>query len=163
MSTAQASASHVPAVRLSRTFEAPPERLWQAWTEPQALMQWLGPRGISVVEADLDLRAGGAYRIVMRNSDGDRIHVFGNYVEVAAPEKLAFTLTFRWEEGGTTREEAPDSLVTVALRGQEEATELVLTHERIPDDHTRSRLTFGWGSTVDELAAWVSERDEGTA
>ena len=58
-------------LEISRRYEAPPERVWQAWTDPQALSQWFGPgESKSVTRAELDVRPGGDYTIAFRTPDG---------------------------------------------------------------------------------------------
>lgn len=86
-----------PRVRLEirRTFEAPREKVFEAWTLPEALTQWWGPEGYATPSAEVDLRPGGRYRLGMKKlPDGEIFYLSGAYREVRAPEKLVYT--WRW-------------------------------------------------------------------
>lgn len=134
-------------IRLTRTFEASPDRVFRAWTEPQALRRWLSPGTHETASAEVDLRVGGAYRIAMRRlADGVTAHVTGTYREIRPPERLAFT--WRWEDWP----EDGESLVTVELRDLGGSTEMVLTHERFPSVASRDGHARGWEECFDKLA-----------
>src|SRR4051812_8351022 len=80
------------AVEITRRYDAPPERVWQAWTDPRALSSWFGPAGVqSVTQADLDPRPGGRYTIAFTTPDGEENRVSGQYEEVAPHRRLSFT------------------------------------------------------------------------
>jgi uncharacterized protein YndB with AHSA1/START domain len=137
-------------LRLTRTFTAPRERVFRAWTDPDALKQWWIPAaGFAVDAAAVDLRVGGLYRIAMRNPQGEVFYVTGAYREVRAPERLVYT--WRWE--GTQMDGIGESLVTVDFRSRGRATELQITHERFPDAAVRDRHGSGWAGCLDQLAA----------
>lgn len=139
-------------LRITRQFEAPRERVFRAWTDPQALKRWWIPAdGFSVDGADVDLRVGGHYRLAMRNPQGEVFYLTGAYREVRAPERLVYT--WRWE--GTQMDGIGESLVTVEFRSRGRATEVDITHERFPDTAVRDRHGGGWGGCLDCLAKWI--------
>jgi uncharacterized protein YndB with AHSA1/START domain len=77
---------------LTRVFDAPRDLVFQAWTEPEHLKQWWGPSGFTTPKCEVDLRVGGAWKIVMRFPDGSNEHTMqAVYREVLPPERLAFT------------------------------------------------------------------------
>ena len=80
---------------VSRTFAAPPERLWEVWTQPELFSVWFGTAEVAVPleTLHLDVRVGGELRAVMQLPDGGVIHWEGEYREVEPPTRLAFTLT----------------------------------------------------------------------
>src|SRR2546423_15173898 len=79
---------------LRRSFASPREKVFRAWTEPEHLRSWWGPPGYETIEADVDLRPGGAYRLAMRKApDGAPFFLTGTYREVLPPERLAYTWT----------------------------------------------------------------------
>jgi uncharacterized protein YndB with AHSA1/START domain len=134
-------------LRLSRTFAASPERVFRAWTEPEALRRWLSPGTHETAGAEVDLRVGGTYRVAMRRlADGVTKYVTGTYREIRAPERLAFT--WRWEDEPSDGE----TLVTVELRDLGGATEMVLTHERFASEASRDGHAGGWAGCLDKLA-----------
>jgi len=144
-----ASAQPKPETKLeiTRTFSAPREKVFRAWTEPEAMKRWWIPRdGFSVPEAQVDLRVGGRYRVAMRNPEGEVFHVSGEYREVAAPEGLVYT--FRWELASM---DVGETLVTVDFRDLGEVTEIVLRHERFPTAEARDNHVRGWTGTLDHF------------
>jgi uncharacterized protein YndB with AHSA1/START domain len=96
-------------LRLSRTYPAPREEVFRAWTDPKALERWFAPSREFVTNVSLlELRPGGRYRVEMRKGDASHV-VVGQYREIRPPEKLVYT--WRWEnhpERGTE-----DTIVTV--------------------------------------------------
>lgn len=132
-----------PLLQLTRVLPASPAVVFAAWTDPEAMKRWMCPGAMTVPIAELDVRVGGRYRIVMRNPSGEFEHV-GEYREVDPPHRLAFT----WISAGTDRQE---TLVTLDVRAQGEATELVLTHERFPHAESRDKHQGGWGAILDCL------------
>ena len=84
-----------PSLTLKRRLNAPPEKVYAAWTEPTHLTQWFGPEGGVVERAELECAAGGRYTIVFHTQDGEQHHVSGVYKEVVPNEKLAFTWAWR--------------------------------------------------------------------
>ncbi len=128
------------AVELRRSFRAPADRVFRAWTEPAALREWWCPPGWIASEVEIDLRVGGAYSIAMRRIDGpDEIAVFGRFLEIKPPERLVFT--WRWQGAFAG---APESRVVLELRQSAEVTELVLRHEHFTDDGARHQHWSGW-------------------
>jgi uncharacterized protein YndB with AHSA1/START domain len=148
-------------LQLKRTFDAPREDVFRAWTDPERLRQWLTPPGGVAPRAEVDLREGGHYRIEMQLM-GDTGYVGGDYLEVQPPERLVFT--WAWEpveveEANTpeTRAVAPlmndtgDTRVSVEFREQGSSTEVVLTHEALRTDAVRQFHEGGWTNSLDQL------------
>ena len=97
-----------PSLTIKRRLNAPPEKVYAAWTEPTHLTKWFGPEGGVVERADLNVQPGGRYAIVFHTQDGEQHHISGVYKEVVPNEKLVFT----WEWPGMPERE---SLVTFLL------------------------------------------------
>ena len=128
------------------SIAAPRERVFAAWTEPAMLKQWWGPGDFTCPDAEVDLRPGGGYRLVMRDPHGPEMAVTGIYEEVEPPSRLVYT--WRWAGGPPTD---PESLVTVEFRDVEGDTEITVRHSRIPVGEERSQYEFGWRSGLDKL------------
>jgi uncharacterized protein YndB with AHSA1/START domain len=79
-------------VAVSRVFDAPRELVWQAWTEPRHMAQWFGPKVFTNPVCEIDLRVGGAWRLVMRGPDGSEYPIKGVYREIVRPERLVSSL-----------------------------------------------------------------------
>ncbi len=122
---------------INRTFAAPVEKLYAAWTDPEIIKKWLAPGTTEVVHAETELKVGGRFLCQMREQDG-KMHVTrGVYREIVPNEKVVFT--WRWE--GTDNE----TLVTVTFKPKSaNETQLTLIHERFADAETRDHHTDGW-------------------
>jgi uncharacterized protein YndB with AHSA1/START domain len=129
-----------PVVEIVRTIEAPREQVFRAWTDPDELRRWWGPGEFTCPEAQVDLRPGGRYRLVMQPTAGDPFVLGGTYREVEPPARLVYT--WRWETGPAA--DGSESLVTVEFRDRGEQTELVLTHSEFPASHGPAPYRMGW-------------------
>ena len=136
---------------LRRTYPVTRERLFEAWTTPDAIKQFYGPKEVVVSEALLDLRAGGTYRIGMKQPDGETWFVKGIYREFDRPSKIVCTWT--WEEDDPALQH--ESLLTVAFFDRGEESELVLTHERFRDAEQRDGHESGWTTILSQLDGYV--------
>ena len=133
-------------LRLTRHYAFAAETVFRAWTEPEALKTWFAPDSSYKVEiAEVDLRVGGRYRLVMKSPDGEFFRVGGTYLDIERPHRLAFT--WAWES-----KPEEESLVTVELQSSGQGTELTLTHERFPDEGSRERHEWGWNGSLARLA-----------
>jgi uncharacterized protein YndB with AHSA1/START domain len=139
---------------LERTFDAPPEKVFKAWTTPELLKQWFVPRPWTIAAVEQDLRPGGLSRIVMRNPEGQDFDNPGVFLEIVPNRKLVFTdafapgwiptgqpfmvahVTFEPLDGGRTKYVARAMHWTAEAKAQHEAMGF----------HT------GWGACADQLA-----------
>src|SRR5437762_801308 len=87
------------ALVITRTFDAPRELVWRAWTEPERLMRWWGPKDFTAPISKIDLRVGGKYLNCMRGPDGKDYYTTGEYVEIVPLERLVYTDSFADEKG----------------------------------------------------------------
>jgi uncharacterized protein YndB with AHSA1/START domain len=146
---AQSTTQDRPRLHLTRRYPVAPEKVWRAWTEPQALSAWFGPgEANSVTRVELDLRTGGAYTIGFQTQDGEQHQVSGVYQEVVANRKLCFT--WAWQ---STPERV--SLVTIELRPTAQGCELDFRHDRFFDEVARDNHERGWSATLEKLDAFV--------
>lgn len=81
-------------IDITRVFDAPPAKVFRAWTEPQFVRRWWGREDAPLVVCDIDLRPGGNWRYVSRMADGSELGWHGTYLEVAAPHRLVSTEVF---------------------------------------------------------------------
>ena len=112
---------------LTRFYPVAPEAVWGAWTDPDALRVWFGQAESPLWAAEMDVRAGGRYRLVLREPGGLSYTVHGTYREVTPPRRLVFT----WEQRGAPYE--GESLITVELRALRGGTELCFTLDPVFD------------------------------
>ena len=88
---------------ITRTFDAPRDKVWKAWAERDRLMQWFTPKGFKMTTAKLDLRPGGMFHYCMRSTDGKEMWGKFVYREIAAPNRIVVVNSFSDEKGGITR------------------------------------------------------------
>ena len=137
---------------LTRIYDASPEEVWRAWTDPEALMQWFGPDAGKVSAAELDVRAGGRYHVAFSTLDGTQHDVSGVYREVQRGRKLVFT----WAWKSTPERE---SLVSLTFRPMGDGTELIVRHEHFFDAEARDRHEGGWAGSLDKLERFLNRAD----
>ena len=133
-------------IRLTRKIAASAEDLFDAWTDPDSLAQWLVPIPGGSTRARVDARVGGSFHIDMSGKDEVYPHD-GEYLRVERPRLLEFT----WISRATNGER---SIVTVELRPLDAGTtELILTHRLLPNRATADAHHEGWSRGLDRLVA----------
>jgi uncharacterized protein YndB with AHSA1/START domain len=139
-----------PFLVIERRYPVAPEKVWRAWTDPQAIRHWWGPGGGEPVSvADLDVRVGGRYRVVFGGADGNAHEVQGVYREVVPNRRLVFTWT--WPRTTPERE----SLIVITLTQVGNGTELVFRHEQFFDQAARDGHQRGWGYSFANLERYL--------
>lgn len=144
MSLAQPATAVKPSLTLKRRLNAPAEKVYAAWTDPEKIVKWFGPDSGPVTRAETDLRVGGHYTIAFNTEDGERHQVGGVYREVVPNEKLVFT--WAWH---TTPER--ESLVTITVKPDGAGSILTLLHEKFFDEAARDGHQRGWTGSLDKL------------
>jgi uncharacterized protein YndB with AHSA1/START domain len=155
---------------ISRTFDAPRDLVWKAWTERERLMQWFGPKGFAMPVAKLDFRPGGSLHYCLRSPDG--MEMWGKFVyrEIVPPERLVFVNSFSDAAGGLGRHPlAPtwpaEMLSTVTFAEDQGRTTVTIQWEplnateaeRNTFDAGREGMTQGWTGTFEQLAAYLAK------
>ncbi len=145
---------------ITRVFDAPRELVFKAWTEPERLMRWWGPKGFTTPFCTVDLRAGGIFHYCMRSPEGRDFWGKGVYREIVAPERIVYLDSFADETGNTVEparygmspEHPVETLVTVTFTERDGKTEVTLRHgipESVPE---RSGALQGWTEMFERLA-----------
>jgi uncharacterized protein YndB with AHSA1/START domain len=151
--------AHAGAVELTRVFDAPRALVFAAWTEPQHINQWWGPKPFTSRDARVDLRVGGAWCFVMTSPDGQDFWCGGTFLEIEAPARLVYTNHFtdahgapvppsRYGMPGDTPEEMLCTVTFEELPGGK--TRLALRHEGIPEA-MMGNTEAGWSTSLDKL------------
>jgi uncharacterized protein YndB with AHSA1/START domain len=157
---------------LSRTFNAPRNLVWKAWTSAEALGQWWGPKGATVRVINLDLRPGGTFHYAFAFQPGHEMYGRFVYREIVAPERLVFVSSFSDPEGGITRAPFPQLKdkwpleVLNVMRVTELAGETTLTLRASPLNASEDEYAMfaanigsmrqGFGGTFDKLADYLA-------
>lgn len=151
---------------ITRVFDAPRERVWRAWTEPEVLKRWSGPEGFTLPVCRIDLRVGGAYLFCMRSPEGQDFWSTGVYREIVSPERLVCTDSFADEKGnvvpashyGMTGDFPLELQVTVTFEDQDGRTLMTLRHAGMPAGEHGEMAAAGWNGSFDKLAAVVTQQ-----
>jgi len=142
---------------LTRLIDAPREKLYRAWTEPELLKQWFAPRPYITPVAELDVRPGGTCLIVMRAPDGTEVPMPGVYLDIVPNQRIVFTNAYTkvWEPS-----DKPFMTVIVTFEDQGGRTRYtaLVRHWTIADREAHEQMGFhkGWGQCTDQLAALVA-------
>jgi uncharacterized protein YndB with AHSA1/START domain len=136
---------------MKHTFNAPIERVFDAWTTPQIMREFMCPGEITT-QAEVDARVDGAYRIVMHKPDGEELIAYGIYRELTRPTRIV--CTWQWEEDDPAL--AKETLLTLEFAPRGTQTELTLTHENFRDAQQRDGHAAGWGEIMTKLERVVS-------
>jgi len=139
-----------PSLTIKRRLNAPPEKVYAAWTNPQKMTRWFGPANarIGSVQADIDARIGGRFRISF-STDDEYYEAGGVYREVVPNQKLVFS----WAWHSTPERE---SQVTISLKPDGDGTLLTLHHEQFFDSAARDGHERGWTGMLDNLEKYIA-------
>lgn len=156
---------------ISRVFDAPRERVWQAMTEVERMKQWWGPTGFTVFAANMDFRPGGVFHCGMRSFEGYKLWGKFIYREIIPRERLVFVNSFSNEAGGVTRhpiiptwpletlttvtfDEEPGGKTKLTVRwSSHNATDV----ERKTFDASHTMMKVTWAGTFDQLVAYLAK------
>jgi uncharacterized protein YndB with AHSA1/START domain len=123
---------------ISRVLDAPRDLVWKAFTDPERMKQWWGPKGFKVLVSKMDLRPGGTYHYGMQAPDGNMMWGKFVYRETTPPERMVFISSFSDEAGGVTRHPMAPNWPLEMLS--------TFTFEEQPDGKTK--FTMRWAATT---------------
>jgi uncharacterized protein YndB with AHSA1/START domain len=142
---------------LTRIIDAPPEKLFRAWTDPEIIKQWFVPRPWTISEVKTDLRVGGSSLVVMKDPDGKEYPNPGIYLEIVPNQKLVVTdaYTSAWQPSAKPFMTAIITFEDIG-GGKTKYTARAL-HWTKEDRETHEKMGFhqGWGICADQLAEVV--------
>jgi uncharacterized protein YndB with AHSA1/START domain len=148
---------------ITRIFNAPREKVWAAWTEPEHIKKWWGPKHFTAPEAKVDLRVGGKYLFAMRwpeSHGGETIWSTGTYQEIVPHERIVATDSFADADGNIVSAEHygmkgfPMELsLTVSFEDAGDGkTKLTIRHSGHPAGEMFEGANEGWNESLDKLA-----------
>jgi uncharacterized protein YndB with AHSA1/START domain len=159
---------------ISRVFAAPRELVWQAWTQPEHLQQWFGPKGCTTTVAKMDFRVGGIFHYGQQLPDGTKLWGRFIYREIAAPERLVWVNSFSNEAGGLGRHPFsatwPQEMLTLVSFAEYANTTTVTikwtalnasAEEQNTFDSSHDSMNQGWGGTCARLTTYLGQIHEG--
>ena len=133
---------------ITRVFDAPRELVFKAWTEPERVLQWLGPKDFTSLEFDMDNRPGGKWRGRMRGPDGTEYSNSGTVRGFVEPEQIAFS--FAWSDNPNDENE-----ITITFAEVDGKTEMTFRQGPFPTTESRDGHSGGWNQSFDKLAAYL--------
>jgi uncharacterized protein YndB with AHSA1/START domain len=132
-------------VRIERTFEAPAEDVFDAWTSPEVIKRWFRPAsGWREPSAEVDLRVGGTVRVVMRDPDGEPVEAWGEYTLIERPHRLAFTWTFADDPSN-------QQMIELEFTERDGVTTVLFVNSDISEEGRRDAQYDGWSTCFDEM------------
>ena len=133
-------------LQMTRTFDAPPQAVFDAWTSPEVLRRWFhAEHDWETTEAEVDPQVGGELRVVMRNPHEDAVYGGGGrFTEVSAPERLAFTWT--WDD-----EPSREQVIEIDFEESDGATRMTFVQNGLWNDDVLRSHENGWGNCFDNL------------
>ena len=145
---------------IERTFNAPVEMVWRAWSEPERYMKWWGPRDYVCPDAKIDFRVGGKWLSAMRGPDGKDLWSTGTYREIVPLERIVSTDSFADESGnivpashyGMPGDIPLEMMVTVTFEDIGGKTKMTLNHVGLPAGEMEGGANEGWNQSFDKLA-----------
>lgn len=157
--TSNATATDTKVLVIERMFDAPRELVWKAWTDPEHLMRWWGPKGFTAPACHTDLRVGGKYLFCMRAPDGQDYWSTGVYTEIVPPERLVCTDSFADPQGnvvpatyyGMGADIPLETQMTVTFEDVDGRTKMTLTQIGLPAGDS-DMAGAGWNESFDKLA-----------
>lgn len=138
-------------LRMTRTFDAPRDLVWRAWTQPEHLLRWFAGEDCVPVFADMDVKPGGKWRSAMRWSGGKTHTHLGEYLEIDPPHRLVFT--HHWEEDDPDHacQSTVETRITVTLTEQGGRTHMVFEQVGLASQASRDSHEQGWGAAFTSL------------
>jgi uncharacterized protein YndB with AHSA1/START domain len=132
-------------VRIERTFDAPAEDVFDAWTSPEVMRRWFHVEpDWQTPEAEVDLRVGGVFRVLMRRSDDSEVSITGEFTEVDPPRRLAIKVVF-------SDVPSNEQLIELEFTESEGSTTVLLVNSGIATDERRDAEDYGWRGCLDQL------------
>ena len=147
---------------LERVLDAPRERVWEAWTDPEHVKKWWGPKDFTAPSIESDFEEGGKYLYCMKGPDGQEYWSTGTFREIVPMERIVVTDSFADEQGnvvapqhyGMEGDHPMEGLVTVTFEELDGSkTKLTVRYAGMAPSETRDLAEQGWNETLDKLAA----------
>jgi uncharacterized protein YndB with AHSA1/START domain len=147
------SGSEALRLKALHVLPAPPTVVFEAFTKPEVLARWWGPKGFTAPSLDFEPRSGATYRIQMQPPEGDPFYLTGEFREVDPPARLAFT--FAWEDPDP---DDVETLVALSFRDLGGSTQVAITQGPFKTEARRALHRDGWTESFDKLERLISER-----
>lgn len=150
---------------ITRVFDTPRDLVFKAWTDPDHLKRWWGPKVFTTPYCTVDLRVGGLFRYCMRSPDGQDFWGRGIFREIVPPQRLVYVDEFTDADGnpvpashyGMEGDWPPETLVTVTFEAEDGRTRMTLRHAGMPAGTHGEMAQAGWTESIDRLEAMLAQ------
>jgi len=137
-------------ILMSRQYDSPPEKVFQAWTDPEIVRKWWGNEEYRVTMIEIDLRVGGRYRWGLYHLPTQKDHIVsGEYLEIIPNSKVV--CTWQWESMDYANE------LMLDFKPNENGTELTLNHIKFVDKALRDDHAQGWTGCFDRIGLLLAK------
>ena len=158
---------------INRTFDAPLDRMFEVWTNPDEFSQWLSPKGSTMQFIEADIRPGGSAFYSMSGADGTIMYGRVKYLEIEPPDRLVYTQQFNDRDGNISRHPMaptwPETMLTIVTLTAEGPEQTRVTVRWAPYGEAtqaevdtfvaaRAGMTQGWTGSFDKLEAYLASR-----
>lgn len=151
---------------LIRTFNAPVETVWKAWTDTESLKKWWGPKDFTAPIIKMDVKVGGTYHWCMRGVGPDgKLNDYwtkGEFKEIIPMKKIVYTDNFADADGNIVPASTygmsgdwGEGIVTLEFEAQGDTTKMTLTHEGLPEGEITDQTSSGWMQSLDKMDAML--------
>lgn len=147
-------------IQIERVFNAPRQLVWDAWTKPEHMKMWWGPKAYTAPVIKADVREGGKYHYCMRSNEGQDIWSTGTFIVVDPISRLEMTDSFADAEGNVvsaTHYNMPEMglefRIKVSFEDHGSKTKMTLIHEGLPAGEMSEGAIEGWSESLDKLEA----------
>ena len=155
-------------VTLEKTYEAPAKKVWQAWTNPEMLKQWWGPKNVTIPECEIDLRVGGKFYIVMEATEGmgqfkgTKWPMMAKFTAVKPNSKLSYRAN-AWTEGAAKEETTIDQSTDVTLTEEKGKTTVkvkaVIHNPKTAPKMAVEGMIYGFSEQLDKLDTFLTTQN----
>jgi uncharacterized protein YndB with AHSA1/START domain len=151
-------------LKIVRTFNAPKELVWKAFSQPEHLKKWWGPKEYTAPDCNMDFRIGGKYHVSMMDAAGKKIWSTGVYKEIIPNKKLVATDSFADENGNVVSGDQYgmpgmplEFIITIELEEENGKTKMTLLHAGFPAGEMQKGANEGWNSSFDKMDRLLAE------
>jgi uncharacterized protein YndB with AHSA1/START domain len=155
----QTQAQQANELLITRVFDAPLDKVWKAWTDPDEIKKWWGPAQFTAPSIENDFRVGGKYLYSMQGPDGQEYWSTGVYREIVPMERIVVTDSFADENGNVVpashygmTDFPMETEITVTFADLDGKTELTLKHSGMPAGEMGEQAEAGWNQSLDKFA-----------
>lgn len=138
-----------PDLNITRIFDAPRALVFEVWAKPEHVVRWWGPKGFTIPSCEMDFRAGGKFRYIMRGPDGTDYPFDGEFLEIVEPDRIVTRGTIHGDPG-------QEVTTTVTFVDEDGKTKLIVRQSYAFESDATCSASIGWSQMLDRLADYLT-------